>query len=122
MDASNASIDFITPDNVAMLVSVVTATIGIATTTIKAVQLWVDARKSRKIKIKYETIELELQGDISNEEIKEKLEIFNDFQESIYLHKLQVPAIEDDKLVNSSDKLNINDLNDIKRKHLEGNF
>lgn len=74
---------FFTPDNITIIVSLISATIGITTTAIKGIALWIEERKSRKIKIKYKDIELEITGGLSKSEIMEKLLIFGESKEQI---------------------------------------
>ena len=40
---------FFTPDNITIIVSLISATIGITTTAIKGIALWIEERKSRII-------------------------------------------------------------------------
>ncbi len=63
------------------LVPIITASIGVAGIAIKGLQVWLEERKSRKIKIRKGDVEIELNGKLSDEEIYQKLEIFNNFQD-----------------------------------------
>lgn len=83
-------ISFLTPENVTMIISMITAAIGVTTTAIKGIKLWVDERKSRKIKIKCKDIELEITGAVSEDEIFRKLSIFNDLKDKIEKKDIQI--------------------------------
>ena len=80
----------LTPDNVTIMVSLISATIGIATTAINAIKLWVDERKSRKIRVRYQELEIEISGSSSEDDIMEKLEIFNSFKEKIKSEEVKI--------------------------------
>ena len=88
-------IEYLNPENVAMVVSAVTATIGVASTAIKGIQIWVDERKSRKIRIKYDSIELEIIGNTSEEEIYQKLRIFKKIKDELDKSKLDIKIIDE---------------------------
>ena len=75
-------INLITPENVAMLVSMIGAAVGVTTTAIKGIQVWAEERKSRKIKIRYENMEIEICGSPTEEEIEKKIKIFCDMHRS----------------------------------------
>jgi hypothetical protein len=85
------------PENVAMIVSLVSAAIGAGTVAVKAIQLWVDERKSRKIKIKCKDIELEISGAVSEKEILKKLEMFNKIEEKVKKEEVEIILIDGNK-------------------------
>ena len=66
-----------------MVVSLIGATIGTTTTAIKGIQLWVDERKSRKIKIRAKDVEIEISGSVSEQEIEKKIQMFCLLQDNI---------------------------------------
>lgn len=72
-----------TPENVKTLIELITTTAGLTTAAIGALKLWIDDRKSRKIRIKCKDFELEFAGGISEEKIYEQLEVFKEFKEQV---------------------------------------
>ncbi len=80
--------------NITTIIAIISAAIGIATTTIKAIQLWIDDRKSRRIRIKYKDIEVEISGPVSKEEIFKKIEIFTAFKEKIEKEDVEIILID----------------------------
>lgn len=89
--------DFFTPENITIIISIITAGIGVAATTIKAIHVWVDERKSRKIRIKYRDVEMEISGAISEDEIYKKLQIFNQFRHKIKKDEVEIILLEENK-------------------------
>ena len=81
--ASHCSIEHITPENIAIIISFVTAAIGITSTVIKAIKLWVGDRKSWKIRIKYHDLEIELSGAMSEKDIENRFSLFERLREKI---------------------------------------
>jgi hypothetical protein len=61
----------------------VSSIIGITTVTIKGIKLWIDERASRKIKIKHKDFELEIQGGISEKELRKQLSIAKEIKEEL---------------------------------------
>ena len=90
----------LTPDNVTIMVSLISAAIGITTTAINAIKLWVDERKSRKIRVRYQDLEIEISGSSSEDDILKKLEIFNSFKAKIKSEDMMI--IIDDKKPNKA--------------------
>ncbi|MEW6619875.1 MAG: hypothetical protein AB1422_11165 [bacterium] len=94
--ASTASIgDLFTPDNITILTALISATIGITTTTIKGIKLWLDERASRRIKIKHKDFEVEIQGAISEEELRKKLAIAKEIREELNKDNVQIIVSKD---------------------------
>ena len=89
-NGSLSNFDYITPDNVAMIVSIVGAAIGVTTVGIKGIQLWIDDRKSRKIKIKVKDTEMEISGALSEQEIEDKIRIFHKFRTGIIKEEVEI--------------------------------
>jgi hypothetical protein len=87
------------PDNVSIILSYIGAAIGIGTTVgnfaIKAIKLWMDERKSRKIKIKYQDIEVELSGAISQDAIHKILYVFNKIGGKIRKEDVDITLLDD---------------------------
>ena len=66
------------------VVTVVTAMLSAAggmKMLLEMVKLWIEDRKERRIKLKRGDIELELQGRMSSEEIRQKIELFRELTE-----------------------------------------
>ena len=80
---ANNIADLITPDNITILTALVSSVIGITTATIKGIKLWLDERASRKIRIKHEGFEVEINGYVSEEDICKKLAIAKKIREEI---------------------------------------
>lgn len=76
-------ISIVNSDNVTILVSLIGAAIGVTTTAINGIKLWVDERKTRRLKVKYQDIELEIYGTMSESEIKKQLEIFHTLKDDL---------------------------------------
>jgi hypothetical protein len=70
----------ITPDNITILTALVSSAIGVTTVAIKGIKLWLDERASRKIRIKYKDFEVELQGSISEKEMRERLSMVKEIK------------------------------------------
>lgn len=64
------------PEDIYSLVAVAAAVPGLATMIYKTIKLWVDYQNAKKIKIKKGDIEVEIQGGISDKEIKNILDAF----------------------------------------------
>lgn len=86
----------ITHDNITILTALVSSIIGITTVTIKGIKLWVDERASRKIRIKYKDLELELQGGVSEDELRERLSIFKEIKDELNRDNVKI-IISNDK-------------------------
>lgn len=87
-------IQLLTSENVTMLVSLVGASIGITTAVIKGIQLWIDERKSRKIKIKYKNTELEISGVQSDEEIERALVQFSNIERRLSAKDIKIEVFK----------------------------
>jgi hypothetical protein len=87
--------EFFAAGNIEILISIISASVGITTATIKGISLWIEERKSRRIKVKYKDAEIEIAGGMSNEKIEEVLEIFSNFYEE-KLDEGRVKIIVDD--------------------------
>ena len=87
------------PDNVSIIISYIGAAIGIGTTVgnfaLKAIKIWMDERKSRKIKIKYQDIEVELSGAISQDAIHKILYVFNKIKGKIRKEDVDITLSDD---------------------------
>lgn len=75
--------EFFTSENIEVTVKVISASTAIAATSIKAISLWIEERKARKIRVKYKDTELELSGSMSKEKIIEAIEIFSNINKKI---------------------------------------
>ena len=85
----------ITSDNITILTALVSSIIGITTVAIKGIKLWVDERASRKIKIRHKDLEVEIQGGIGEEELRERLSIFKEIKGELSSDNVKI--IIDDK-------------------------
>lgn len=86
----------ITHDNITILTALVSSIIGITTVTIKGIKLWVDERASRKIKIKHKDFELEIQGGVSEDELRERLSIAKEIKDELNRDNVKI-IISNDK-------------------------
>ena len=68
-----SAIELATGENIGALVGWISASLSIATITIKGIGLWIDERKSRKITITYGQFSVTIQGGMSIESIEEKI-------------------------------------------------
>jgi hypothetical protein len=64
-------------ENFSMMLSLIGTAIGIATVSVKAISLWVEDRKSRKIHISHGGLDLTIEGSMSEKEIEDKISIFS---------------------------------------------
>ena len=79
LGVDNISSALTNPEYIKALATVITSGVAITSTVISGLKLWLDERKSRKIRLRRGDHELELQGYYSNEKISEILETFNEF-------------------------------------------
>jgi hypothetical protein len=86
---------FATPENIAIIVSLTSAAIGITTATIKGLALWIDERKCRKIQIRYQDLEVEISGSLSDFEIERRLNAFCRIRERICDSDVQLIVCDD---------------------------
>ena len=92
--------DFIAPENVKIIVAIISASVGITTATIKAFSLWIAEKQSRKVKLEYKDTKLEVNGGMPFEQIKELLELYAN------LHKEKIKE-EEVKLTIKEDKIEL---------------
>ena len=92
---------FITPENVTMLVSLISATAGITTAAVKGIQLWVEERKSRKIRVKCKDIEIEISGAMTEADILQKLHVFDGFRQKIEEKEVSIVFLDGKKTKHS---------------------
>ena len=64
------------PEDIYSLVAVAVTVPGLATMIYKTIKLWVDYQNAKKIKIKKGNMEVEIQGGMSEKEIKNILDAF----------------------------------------------
>lgn len=86
--------EMFTPENITALVSLVSISLGLATTSIKALKLWIDDRKNRKIKLRHKEYEIEISGGISQKEISEKLRLFKSAINDIRDDEVEIIVID----------------------------
>ncbi len=60
-------------------------------------QLWIDERKSRKVKIKYKDIEIEVSGVVSEKELSRQLNLFKKIEEEIEKEKVEIVLVDGNK-------------------------
>lgn len=75
------------------LITVVTAMLSAAggmKMILEMVKLWVEERKERRIKLKMEDIEVEVQGSMSKREIQRKLELFRELVKDIKENDIKI--------------------------------
>ncbi|HET9211792.1 MAG TPA: hypothetical protein VFR03_15395 [Thermoanaerobaculia bacterium] len=94
----------ITPDNVAMVVSLITAAAGITTAAVKGIQLWVEERKARKIRIRYKELEIEISGVMTEEDILQRLRVFEVMQQRLTESEVEITLL-DGSMVDKSKNL-----------------
>lgn len=87
----------ITPDNITILTALVSSIIGITTVTIKGIKLWIDDRASRKIKIKHKDFELEIQGGVSEKELRKLLSVAKETKEKLNRDNVQIIITNDEQ-------------------------
>lgn len=75
-------------DLVGLVVSMVTGAVG--TYALNILKLWLEARKSREIRIKYEGLEVTVKGPITERQIEQQLKIFSKYKERFDRKKLSV--------------------------------
>lgn len=70
------------PVSVEAIVAAVSAATGIATVAVKGIQLWIEERKSRSIKVRRGDYEIEIHGAVSEEQLRRQLELFAEYESS----------------------------------------
>ncbi|WP_417914512.1 hypothetical protein [Candidatus Electronema sp. JM] len=90
-------VSILSPENVSIAVSLIGAAVGAGTVAVKAMQLWIDERKSRKVKIKYKDIEIEVSGVVSEKELSRQLNLFKKIEEEIEKEKVEIVLVDGNK-------------------------
>ncbi len=83
----------VTPENVTMLVSLIGAAVGVTTTAIKGIQLWVEERKSRKIRVRYRDLEVEIVGRQTEADLASKLAVFESLNERLIEDEVEIEVV-----------------------------
>lgn len=89
-----ASLSFATPENVAMIVAMLGAIVGVTTSIIKGIESWLSHKASRRIKIKYEDFEIEIAGALSEAEVMSRLKIFDHIREEMKKPAVKIELID----------------------------
>ena len=92
--APMAAHSFATPENVAMIVAMLGAVVGVTTSVIKAIEAWLAHKAGRRIRIKYEDFEIEIAGDLSEEDILSRLKVFNHLRDDLKKPEVKIQLIE----------------------------
>jgi predicted component of type VI protein secretion system len=82
--------EFFTPENVAMVVSLVSAAVGASMAAIKGIEAWLTQRTTRKIKIRYKDLEIELSGALSEQEINDRIKVFEQLHGKIEAKNIKI--------------------------------
>ena len=82
------------PENVAMVVSLLGAAVGVTTVVLKGVEAWLGDRANRKLRVKYKDFEIELSGPLSESDIKRRLAVLDHISESLSKEKLIIEKVE----------------------------